>query len=278
MTHKMDFLTSVLKGSAPFDTLKKSIKNGRSLCAAGLSAVNKANIIFALCRQKQAPALCIASDEKEAQTLCNDLCCMGLKALVYPVRDYNFIDLQSRSREYEHQRLKALLRLSEGECDVVIACLDAAAQLTVPKRVLLDTSVVFEHGREIPVEKAVRALTLLGYERFDAVDGEGQFSLRGGILDFFMPDSKYPVRAEFWGDEITDLSYFDIESQRRFEKAGTIRLTPSAEIIIEDKNALADKIVHQASLLRGKNIVKPREKLYAEFLFQIGDIAADGGL
>ncbi len=264
MTYKMDFLTSVLKGSAPFDTLKKSIKNGRSLCAAGLSAVNKANIIFALCRQKQAPALCIASDEKEAQTLCNDLCCMGLKALVYPVRDYNFIDLQSRSREYEHQRLKALLRLSEGECDVVIACLDAASQLTVPKRVLLDTSVVFEQGREIPVEKAVRALTLLGYERFDAVDGEGQFSLRGGILDFFMPDSKYPVRAEFWGDEITDLSYFDIESQRRFEKAGTIRLTPSAEIIIEDKNALADKIVHQASLLRGKNIVKPREKLYAE--------------
>ena len=146
MTYKMDFLTSVLKGSAPFDTLKKSIKNGRSLCAAGLSAVNKANIIFALCRQKQAPALCIASDEKEAQTLCNDLCCMGLKALVYPVRDYNFIDLQSRSREYEHQRLKALLRLSEGECDVVIACLDAAAQLTVPKRVLLDTSVVFEQG------------------------------------------------------------------------------------------------------------------------------------
>ena len=264
MTYKMDFLTSVLKGSAPFDTLKKSIKNGRSLCAAGLSAVNKANIIFALCRQKQAPALCIASDEKEAQTLCNDLCCMGLKALVYPVRDYNFIDLQSRSREYEHQRLKALLRLSEGECDVVIACLDAAAQLTVPKRVLLDTSVVFEQGKEIPVERAVRALTLLGYERFDAVDGEGQFSLRGGILDFFMPDSKYPVRAEFWGDEITDLSYFDIESQRRFEKAGTIRLTPSAEIIIEDKNALADKIVHQASLLRGKNIVKPREKLYAE--------------
>ncbi|MBQ2093396.1 MAG: transcription-repair coupling factor, partial [Ruminococcus sp.] len=169
MTYKMDFLTSVLKGSAPFDTLKKSIKNGRSLCAAGLSAVNKANIIFALCRQKQAPALCIASDEKEAQTLCNDLCCMGLKALVYPVRDYNFIDLQSRSREYEHQRLKALLRLSEGECDVVIACLDAASQLTVPKRVLLDTSVVFEQGREIPVEKAVRALTLLGYERFDAV-------------------------------------------------------------------------------------------------------------
>ena len=184
MTDKMDFLIGALNESAPFNTLKKSVKNGRSLCAAGLSAVNKANIIFALCRQRKTAALCIASDEKEAQTLCNDLCCMGLNALVYPVRDYNFIDLQSRSREYEHQRLKALLRLSEGECDVVIACIDAACQLTVPQSVLRDTSVVFEEGKELPVEKAVRALTLLGYERFDAVDGNGQFSLRGGILDW----------------------------------------------------------------------------------------------
>ena len=157
MNCKMDFLLDVLGGSAPFCTLKKSVKNGRSLCATGLSAVNKANVIYALCREKQTAALCIASDEKEAQTLCNDLCCMGLNALVYPVRDYNFIDLQSRSREYEHQRLKALLRLCEGGCDVVIACLDAAAQLTVPRSVLLDTSVVFEEGRELSVEKAYYA-------------------------------------------------------------------------------------------------------------------------
>ena len=264
MDHKMDFLLGALNGSPPFNTLKKSVKNGRSLCAAGLSAVNKASLIFALCRQRKTAALCIASDEKEAQTLCNDLCCMGINALVYPVRDYNFIDLQSRSREYEHRRLRALLRLSEGECDVVVACIDAASQLTVPQSVLRETSVVFEEGAELPVEKAVKALTLLGYERFDAVDGNGQFSLRGGILDFFMPDSKYPVRAEFWGDEITDLSYFDIESQRRFEKAGRIRLTPSAEMIIGDKNALADEIVRKASLLKGRNIVKAREKLYAE--------------
>ena len=75
-------------------------------------------------------------------------------------------------------------------------------------------------------------MTLLGYERFDAVDGNGQFSLRGGILDFFMPDAEHPIRAEFWGDEISDLSYFDIETQRRFKKAGKIKLTPSTEIIL----------------------------------------------
>ena len=264
MTNKMNFLVNILKNSPAFKSLLSNTKTGKSLCVSGLSTINKANVIYALCRLKGVTAFCVASDEKEAQTLCNDLCSMGLKACVYPVRDYNFLDFQSISHEYEHARLKVLLKLIENDCDVVISCIDAASQLTVPKKVLEESTIVFEEGKEIPLEKAVRSLTLLGYERFDAVDGNGQFSLRGGILDFFMPDSDYPVRAEFWGDEITDLSYFDLETQRRFKKAGKIKLTPSTEIIIENKDALADKIVHKANLLRSKNSTKAKEKLLSE--------------
>ena len=260
----MEFISDVLSGNRSFQNLLKNIKIGRSVCASGLSTVNKSAVMFALCRKKRRPALCIAADEREAQTLCNDLCGMGLRAFVYPLRDYNFLDIQGLSREYEHQRLKVLLKLCEDEADVVIACLDAAAQLTVPARVLRETSLVLAEGREISEERAVRALTLLGYERFDAVEGSGQFSLRGGILDFFMPDAEYPVRAEFWGDEISDLSFFDIESQRRFKKAGEVWLTPSTEIIIEDRNALADKLVREAGGLKGRGSVKARETIFAE--------------
>lgn len=260
----MEFLIDALKGSEAFKSLLANTKRGRTVCASGLSAVNKANIIYALCRLKGATAFCLASDEKEAQTLCNDLCCMGLRAFVYPVRDLNFLGFESKSHEYEHARLKVLLKLIDGECDVVISCVDAACQLTVPRSVLKESAITFEEGREIPLEKAVRTLTLLGYERFDAVDGNGQFSVRGGILDFFMPDSEHPVRAEFWGDEITDLSFFDIETQRRFKKAGKIKLSPSTEIIIDDREALADTIVHKAKLLRSKNSAKAKEKLFAE--------------
>ena len=262
---KMNFLPEVFGRSAAFRNLLRNTKTGKSLCVSGLFPVAKANVINALCRAKKKTALCIASDEREAQTLCNDLCCMGLSALVYPVRDYNFLDeIASRSHEYEHQRLKVLYKLLDGSCDVAVACVDAACQLTVPRDVLRSASLTLEEGAEIPIEKAVRALTLLGYERFDAVDGSGQFSLRGGILDFFMPDSENPVRAEFWGDEICDLSYFDPETQRRFEKAGRIHLTPSAEIIIGDRQALADKIIAQAKTLRGKSSAKARERLQNE--------------
>lgn len=260
----MKFLVDILKQNETFKSLVRSVKNGRTLYVSGLSTVNKANIIYSLCLIKKSTALCVAADEKEAQQLCNDLACMGLRAYVYPVRDLNFLDFQSRSHEYEHARLKVLLKLIEKECDVVITCIDAASQLTIPKKVLADSAIVLEEGRELSLEKAVKTLTMLGYERFDAVEGNGQFSVRGGILDFFMPDSEYPVRAEFWGDEITDLRYFDIETQRRTGSAGVIRLSPSTEILIEDKSALADELERRADKLRGKAAPKAKEKLYEE--------------
>lgn len=79
-----------------------------------------------------------------------------------------------------------------------------------------------------------------------------------------MPDAENPVRAEFWGDEITDLSFFDIDTQRRGEKAGEIRLSPSAEVIIEDRTALADKIENLAKGVRGKKAPQVKETLLSE--------------
>ena len=81
---KMNFIAQAVGGSAPFSTLRRNLKTGRSLCVSGLSAVCKADVIFTLIRENGGQALCIAADEKEAQTLCNDLSCMGLRAFVYP--------------------------------------------------------------------------------------------------------------------------------------------------------------------------------------------------
>ena len=89
-----------------FKTLEKNVKPGRTVCASGLSTINKSNIIYALCRLKGVTAFCLASDEKEAQTLCNDLSCMGLRAYVYPVRDFNFLDFRAVRTSTNTQDLK----------------------------------------------------------------------------------------------------------------------------------------------------------------------------
>jgi transcription-repair coupling factor (superfamily II helicase) len=260
----MKFIKNIPARAGAFKKIRNSLKPGKAVCATGLSEIHKSILIYSVCRFNNVRAFCVAQDEQKAQTVTNDLCSMGLRALFYQSRDFIFREVNGISREYEHQRLNVLYKMLRGEYDVVVSCLDAASQFTVPRDVLESSVLNLRVGTEVSTDFCIKALTLLGYQRFDQVDGKGQFSLRGGILDFFMPDSDNPVRAEFWGDEITDLNYFDIETQRRIEKAEEIILTPSAEIIIEDKDTLADRIQKKALHLTADNQQKAKEILLRE--------------
>lgn len=125
-------------------------------------------------------------------------------------------------------------------------------------------TATLKSGTEISIESVMEALVLNGYERCDIVEGAGQFAQRGGIVDLFMPDSEKPVRIEFWGDEIDTINTFDIQTQRRLDYVESITITPSVEVLVSDKAALADKIEHKLKLLRGKNSAKAKETLQSE--------------
>ena len=260
----MNFLSQIMSGSAEFKKISSALKDNASVCVSGLTAVHKANMIFALCSFRKSRAFCLASDEREAATLCDDLGAMGLKSAVYPYRDFAFRDVTGRSREYEHQRISVLLRLMTGELQCVIACADAAAQYTIPPECLDAATLCLRAGESITMEKCISALTLLGYQRCDQIEGVGQFSVRGGILDFYSPDSEYPIRAEFWGDEIDTLYSFDLLTQRRCEAVEDITLSPSTEVFISSKEELADNIEKKAKLLRSDKSLKGKEVLLRE--------------
>ncbi len=114
------------------------------------------------------------------------------------------------------------------------------------------------------MEKVLDALTACGYERAVQIDGTGQFSQRGGILDIFTPDASSPARVEFWGDEIDTISLFDLETQRRTETVDQITLAPSVEVLIDKPGILSDKINKLASSLRGKTAPAAKAVLAAQ--------------
>ena len=173
----------------------------------------------------------LASDEGEGQRLCNDLSSMGTAALVYPARDFNFRAAEGQSREYEHQRLQVMAGMLDGDYQVVISCIDAALQYTIPPDELRSKRLTLRAGQEAPLEKIEALLSASGYERYQQVEGPGQFAVRGGILDFFTPDASAPVRVEFWGDEIDSISSFDTASQRRTESLERCSVLPAAETL-----------------------------------------------
>jgi transcription-repair coupling factor (superfamily II helicase) len=100
-------------------------------------------------------------------------------------------------------------------------------------------------GQEQSLEELVRHLSSLAYTRTDLVERRGQFAVRGGIVDLFLPLNNYPIRIDFFGDEIEDLSYFEVSDQRTIKPVeGSISIFACRELLLTDdvkNNALKAK-------------------------------------
>ena len=261
----MNFLKAGMHKLPEYMQLRQAVEsNALPAVATGLSGIHKATIINALVQDTNKTALLLAADEAEAQRICQDLTSMGLRSFIYPTRDFTFRNVESASREYEHQRIQVLSRILKHDCDVVVACMDAALQYTIPPNELEGRMIELKKGQTVSLEQVVQSLVRCGYVRAEQIDGTGQFAVRGGILDFFTPDAPYPVRIEFWGDEIDTIGLFDLESQRRTETVDAIMLAPSVEVLVDNPSDLADKIEKHASSLRGKTAPKAKEILQME--------------
>ena len=96
-----------------------------------------------------------------------------------------------------------------------------------------------------------RSLVSFSYTRTDLVERRGEYAVRGGILDIFPPDQNYPIRIDFFGDEIEELSYFSIADQRTSGSiANPVKILPCRELLITEHirsraNELAGKFENE---------------------------------
>ncbi len=184
--------------------------------------------------------LIITPDEKDGLKLSNALSELGLKPLIYPLRDMVFHNITA-SHEFEFNRLRALSMYSglisgEGsEYDAVICTPDALMQFTMPLDTLIKNSFVLDVDTPVNVEELCNRLTLAGYARVELVDGVGQFALRGCIVDIFSPANEMPVRIELFGNEIDRMGYFDILTQRGVENLQKVKITPTREVLASEE-------------------------------------------
>ena len=261
----MSFFSKALKGTSEYQSLTKSIISNRlPLGALGLTQVHKAHIISSLSEQfAPRQAVIITSDESQANRLCKDLNAFGCNALLYPAGDISLRSTQVKSREYEHKRLSVLGNLLDGNADAVVLSIEAALQLTIPPEELYARRIHLEVGEDITIEELSKKLRRSGYSFCENVEGSGQFSVRGGIVDFFSPDCDQPCRIDFWGDTIDSISFFETESQRRVNQIDEITITPANEICC-DTDELIRKIEEFIPSVKGKGSVKVKESLLGD--------------
>ena len=244
---------SLLK-NAEYSKIKEAILGGKSpLGVLGVANIHKALVIHALQDASGSRAFVITPDEAMATKLVDDLVAFGTKAQVFPARDLGLISGQTRSHDYERARMGALSSLIMGTADVIVMPAAAAVEKTIPSNVLAKRIITLKQGGTVDLDDLILALDAAGYSRRDEVEGQGQYAVRGGIVDFFPPDREHPIRMELWGDEVDTIAEFDTLSQRRTDTIDEVQITPSNEIFALDSETLADEIEALSRKIKKEN-------------------------
>ncbi len=200
---------------------------------SGVQPVHKAHIIASLVRSSGKKSVVLCPDENSCARLCADLNSFlnSDRAAVLSSRDFVFRNVEAVSREWEQKRITSLYGFMTDRFDILAASPEALMERTLPPHVLSAAVFKVERSRRYSLDDLTKRLVQAGYRRSFSVEGPGQFSVRGGILDFFSPGEGGPVRAEFFGDEIDTLNYFDIDSQRRTESISEATVLPALETL-----------------------------------------------
>ena len=226
----MEKLLSSLKTITEYNVLLKALSDGQSAAVTGIGQINRSHMIAGLRQETDAPMVVICQDDIAAKRLQEELkCFLGVTAPILPHRELTLYDAAVVSRVWEQKRLRQLYDLATGAAKLQILTWESLSQRTMPKAVLLNAAFRLEVGTEYPLDQLLAQLTAAGYSRCGMVEGPGQFAVRGGILDIYSPAADRPVRAEFFGDELDTMGYFDPDTQRRTENIEEAMILPVGE-------------------------------------------------
>ena len=138
----------------------------------------------------------------------------------------------------------------------------------MPKKIILDNIFKLKVGQTMDMQDLARRLVGLGYQRVSKVEGFGQFSMRGGIIDVFTLMYNFPLRLEFFDDEIDSIREFDIYSQKSIDKFKSVTITPSRDFIYpDDVGGAVEKIRAEVNDITDSDVFRNMEKIGAKEYF-----------
>lgn len=244
--------TNSIQQTKEYEKLASQLKTPgrRAVALFGLPPTARAQVLCALCEETGRPAVVLCAGEADATRFAADCAVFGQSSEVFPSRDFVLRPVEGLNHEYEYRRLSVLGNLVGQRTRIVCAGVEAALQYTMPRREFCENTMTLKPDTEISVENLTKQLYAAGYHRRFQVEGPGQFSVRGGIVDIFAPDMPKPCRLEFWGDCIDTIHTFDLSSQRREDAVDKIYLSPAREVLFgctEDAAALLRQALEQAT-------------------------------
>lgn len=204
----------------------------------GLSTSTKA-LAIASSLEKEDRIVLLMSTYGEAEGLVSDLISILGEELVYPflVDDAPMVEFLMSSQEKIISRVEALRFLTDSSKKGILVCNIAASRLILPSpNAFKDSIVKISVGEEYDQHAFIHQLKENGYRKVTQVQTQGEFSLRGDILDIFEISQLEPCRIEFFGDEIDGIRSFEVETQLSKENKTELTIFPASDMLLREKD------------------------------------------
>lgn len=260
----MNFLINSVKNLEAFKELDNSIKISKNTAVFGSEEAVLSLFAPTFCAEGKKVCL-ISQDRARARKAYEDIESISDENCVYyPEKDVFFYDRDSKSKENTKKRLEAMAEIASGRANIVVTTLNALTAKISRPEIFGSYKIPIEVGQVVNLDGLPNKLVEMGYERFPSVEGLGQFSIRGSIIDIGTQDSNY--RIELFDDEVDSIRSFEIESQRSLDKLEEIIIYPIEDLILreDEKEKIAERIKKDISKTKLEG--KEKDRLSEKFL------------
>lgn len=269
----MNLILGELGKSQKFVEQVKNIETKKGpIAISGLTSVGMVQQVAAINEYTKKPICIITYNEIQAKKIVEDLKYFTDKVVLFNKKEIVTYDFVVESKDLSYERIEALNKIYSKKNLIVVTTIEAVMQPIIVKDSLYKNVLNFKVGTEYNLEELKQTLTNLGYSRTDMIEGKGQYSVRGGIVDVSVSENE-GVRIEFWGDEVDSIRKFNITTQRSTESIEKATIYPATELVLEKTiEEICKKIVEKypdaeedIELIKNGNYISKIDKYFECF-------------
>ncbi len=232
-------LTRVLElaeKSSLIASLCEVLSQQSKLAVSGLAGSGKSLVLASLFCKKNQPLLIVTSTPTEAENTYQDLVSLLGEEIVKYFPSWEVLPWEEIFPDSEilSQRIRTLYELQSEKNVMTVTSANTLLEKTIPPEKLKENFFFLKMGDEIDLSFLAEKLIQMGFKRVPIVEELGDFAIRGGIVDIFPHTSEYPIRVEFFGNQIESIRKFSVLSQRSLEKTDSVLILPQREAIWEN--------------------------------------------
>jgi transcription-repair coupling factor (superfamily II helicase) len=194
-------------------------------------------IISSVFTATKKPVLVVTRNPGAMYELIADLAAFVEESAIAPFPSWEMLpyELVSPAEAIERDRITTLFKLAAGEHCIAVCTAESLLRAVPERSFLKKKEIVLAAGDEIPFDDVVLSLAEYGYAREHRVEGYGQFAVKGGIIDIYLPSHENPVRLDFFGDTVESIREFDAETQTSIGPVKEVRICPRKELVLSKK-------------------------------------------